>query len=440
MSTYQAIAAVSTSLQALLGDRMETKADVTLAPPGVELENLSNNPRINLYLYRVSENAALKNQEIPGQWHAAAYGHPPLSLNLHYLLTAYPKNEKNKDAETTAQLALGDAMRVLHDFAIFTPGLLNKLVSPHDPLLDSVLRNEFERIKITLEPLSLDELSKIWTSLSQASFRRSVSYEVSVVQIESLIPRRVVKPVEKRRIQLSLSGRPEITAVYRKPVPPEPPGDPRTKLMDTIVIKGRGFLTPKTRVRLGGLEPIVVDPIDDGTIEIAVPDNQYPIDADHPAPPRSIPPELQLQPGPQEVTVLVERETEGVQGGLGHGTAYAGKVVLDSNRSFFLLVPEVNRLVSPPFQGTATGNLTIEGKRLYHPDLKSFIVIGDVAIPVPETQPAPPPPPPLPQSSNKVKVPLGLLAHLTPGAYPLRVLVNGVQNLETGTDFNFVLS
>src|SRR5690349_9446676 len=257
MSTYKAIAAVSTSLKALLEDRLEDLVDVTLAPPGVVLDGLGKR-RVNLYLYRIAENAALKNQEIPGQGSTSAYGHPPLSLNLHYLLTAYPEDEKKPDAERFAQLILGDAMRVLHDFAHFSPALLDK-DDPTKKLLDPVLRDEFERIKITLEPLSLDELSKIWTSLPQASFRRSVSYEVSVVQIESRLLRRPVRPVEKRRIQLSLSRRPEITAVYRKPSAGEPAGDPRTKLLQTIVIKGHGFHAPKTLVRIGKLPPAVIN-------------------------------------------------------------------------------------------------------------------------------------------------------------------------------------
>ena len=424
MSTYKAIAAVSTSLRALLEDRMEeTSTKVSLAPPGVELESFKDVPRINLYLYRVSENASLKNQEIPGQGHPAAYGHPPLSLNLHYLLTAYPKDEKKTDAEEAAQLMLGDAMRVLHDFAYFYPGLLDK-DSPNPKLLHSELREEFERIKITLEPLSLDELSKIWTSLPQTGFRRSVSYEVSVVQIESRLLRRSVKPVETRRIQLSLSRRPEITAVYRKPGTGEPAGDPRTKVLEKIVIKGSGFLAPQTLVRIGKLTPAPITPINDREIEITVPD---------------IP---ALQPGTQEVVVSVRHEAEAVEGALGHGEPPASPpiVTLESNRGFFLLVPEVALPTSPPFTGTATGILTIEGQRLYHPELKSFIVIGDIAIPVPDISPAPPPPPPPPQSSTKVTVSLKPLALLSTGTYRLRVLVNGVQNRETGSNFDFVLT
>jgi hypothetical protein len=415
MSTYKAIAAVSATLKTLLEDRMEVTVPITLAPPDVPVTGFTGR-RANLYLYRVSENAALKNQEIPGQGHPAAYGHPPLSLNLHYLLTTYPNNEKTPDADREAQEVLGDAMRVLHDFAILTPELRDK-DNAAKRLLDPALLGAFEHLRITLEPTSLDELSKIWTATPQANFRRSVSYEVMVVQIESRRMRRPARPVETRRIQLSLAARPEITAVYRKPVPPEPPGDPRTKLLDTIVIKGEGFLAPQTRVRLGSLAPVLVSPLDDGTIEIVVPDDPL------------------LQPGTQEVEVSIERSgegVEGVEGALDRGAPLAGSVVLESNRSFFLLVPQITG-TNPP-NGTANATLTVNGKRLYRHGLKTYVLVGSVALPVPEKPPGPPAPP-----SNQVQVSLKPLAKVLPtnAVYPVRVLVNGVQNLET--TFNFKL-
>src|SRR5215208_1176086 len=103
MSNFRAIGGVSASLRNLLRDRMEDPVDVTIAPPDVTVSSVIGR-RLNLYLYQVTENGNL-----------AAYGHPPLSLNLHYLLTAHSTTETELDSDLQAQHILGDAMRVLHD-------------------------------------------------------------------------------------------------------------------------------------------------------------------------------------------------------------------------------------------------------------------------------------------------------------------------------------
>jgi hypothetical protein len=54
-----------------------------------------------------------------------------------------------------------------------------------------------ETVRITPQPLSLDELSKIWTGL-QTQYRLSAAYEVSVVLIESMRPARAPLPVLRR--------------------------------------------------------------------------------------------------------------------------------------------------------------------------------------------------------------------------------------------------
>src|SRR5438132_9175878 len=116
MSTYKAIAGVSASLRTLLRDRMtEVAFEITIAPPDVIVDNIDGR-RLNLYLYQMSENGFLKNQEIPGKGHPGRYGHPPLSLDLHYLLTSFGHSETRADADLEAQQILGDAMRILHDF------------------------------------------------------------------------------------------------------------------------------------------------------------------------------------------------------------------------------------------------------------------------------------------------------------------------------------
>lgn len=436
MSSYKAIAAVSSTLRNLLSDRMEdlaaTPVAVTIAPPDVTVAGVSGR-RLNLYLFQVTENGSLKNQDLlspPG-----AYGHPPLSLGLHYLMTAFPPSEDAADADLTSQQILGNAMRVLHDYAIVPPDL-HREDDPMKPLiLDPVLANAPERIKIALQPIPVDELSKLWSALPKSNFRRSVAYEVSVVQIESRRTRRVPAPVKTRRVHVQISRRPEITAVFRTPLPGEPSGDPRVRLQQQINVEGSGFLAAKVWVRLGGLEPIRVNAVSDTLLQIAVPDAQYPVDADHPVP-RPIQEPRRLQPGPQTVEVLVERATEFVGGALDRGTTGAGAQRLSSNQAVFLLVPEISS-VAPP-EGTAADLLTVQGRRLFREGLTTLVLVGDAAIEVRKPQVGDPWAAP---TDTSVQVPLQHLALDLPqpppagDSYPVRVLVNGAQNLEEGMTF-----
>src|SRR5215510_720728 len=230
MSSFLAIGGVSATLQALLRDRMElpppmvrTDLQVTISTPQPEDEQAAAEaPQVNLFLYRATENGALKNQMIPGQGHPSEYGHPPLSLVLHYLLTAYGATDDNGLVnETRAHFLLGSAMRVLFDFPVITEQL-QTVNLPITQILHVSLRGEFEQVKICLDPLSLEDISKVWTALTRP-YRLSAAYTVSVVQIESRRIKTLPAPVLTRRIHMAISKRPQITNVYRTPAAP---GDP----------------------------------------------------------------------------------------------------------------------------------------------------------------------------------------------------------------------
>ena len=172
MSNYLAIGGVSATLQTLLRDRMEIpplpsgdpSIPITIGTPADDDD--TDAPRINLFLYQVTENSSLKNQEIPGHGHPAAYGRPPLSLNLHYLITAYGASAGSDGDfadETLAHYLLGSAMRVLHDYPVIIEALET---GDSQPILDPSLQDEFERVKLYLEPLSLEDATQVWTALT----------------------------------------------------------------------------------------------------------------------------------------------------------------------------------------------------------------------------------------------------------------------------------
>ncbi|MGH7516502.1 MAG: DUF4255 domain-containing protein [Gemmatimonadales bacterium] len=439
MSNFLAIGGVSGSLQALLRDRMElpqgmVRADlqVTVSLPQPEDAQAAEAPRVNLFLYRVSENGALKNQMIPGQGHPSEYGHPPLSLVLHYLITAYGATDDNGVLnETRAHFLLGSAMRVLHDYPVITDKLVTIQLPPGQTILHQSLRGEFEQVKLCLDPISLEDLSKVWTALTRP-YRLSAAYSVSVVQIESRRLKTLAAPVETRRIHMVVSRRPQVSTVYRTPVlPGEVIGDIRAHVLQEITIEGQNFRAPRTWVKLGSLEPIGVQPASDEEIRIVVPNDTYPVDADHPVA-RPIPVDDQLRPGPQTVEVQTSRPTEVVEGGLDNGVVVQDNRREGSNQGVFMLTPEVTGV--NPGLGGANALLTVNGRRLYRPPVKSVVLVGDVSIPVREPGPGDPWAAP---SDVSVEIPLGALALTTPptppGIYAVRAMVNGAQSMEPVT-------
>jgi hypothetical protein len=413
VSNFQAIRGVTETLRTLLSQQMEGKGVVISAGPP-DLQPKTKVKRLNLFLYKVTENPYLKDQEIPGQGHPGAYGKPPLSLVLYYLLTAFPDQEDyNKDFDLTAHELMGDAMRVFHDFPILTDTLENPPGSGIK-LLHTSLRNQFEKVKIVLQPLDTEELTKIWMAFN-APYRLSAGYEVSVVQIESQRPRQMARPVKTRRVHAVQIRRPQVTdlsvkdpADLIKEMPPY-----AVRIGDQVTLEGSHFVDLSTQVVLGGLK-IPVTPDSSSLIRFGVPDDP------------------KLQPGPQPMGVTVKRATEVVQGGSDdRGETASGELFVASNQVAVMVVPKIT--VLSPVSGNPDTILSVKGVRLFKEDLKAFVLVGDTAIQV--RKPGDSDPWSVP-SSTEVQVSLKALASLAKGKYTVRVRVNGAESLEEDKEFD----
>ena len=155
---------------------------VTALPPDRIPTGADERSQLNIYLYRITPNTAWR--AIPASGAPGNGARPvPLSLDLHYLLTAY--GERDYHAETL----LGSAMELLHE----TPVLTRETIAPtlaalaeHGESGDagaSVFADVIESIdRITLSPefLSMEDLTKLWSAL-QARYRLSATYQASVL-------------------------------------------------------------------------------------------------------------------------------------------------------------------------------------------------------------------------------------------------------------------
>lgn len=192
MSNALAIAAVTTTLRNLLQQRFDTDGSggvtVTTRPLDKVRDNNNNGNQVNLFLYQTQINAAWRNMDIPTQVKPGETGQSPLALNLYYLLTAYAQNDDFPDP--ISHRLLGQAMSVFHDYPILSSEDIKTALPDYD---------QVERVRITSQPLSLDELSKLWTTF-QTQYRISAAYEVAVVLIESTRPTKVPLPVLARGV------------------------------------------------------------------------------------------------------------------------------------------------------------------------------------------------------------------------------------------------
>ena len=213
MSNVLAIAAVTQILKDLLhdalidGDAIEmTGADVsvTALPPDriVNDDPAQQATQINLYLHRVTPNAALRNADLPTR---DASGRllcrPRLALDLHYILTVVSADELHPE------ILLGYAMQLFHEHAILPRERIREaltisgpemaLPGPPGMIQAAAIADQIELIKITPRSLSMDDMSKMWTAL-QASYRTTVAYDVSLVLIEREQPTRPTVPVLTR--------------------------------------------------------------------------------------------------------------------------------------------------------------------------------------------------------------------------------------------------
>ena len=184
MSNFMAVAAVSTTLQSILFNSITADADlndatVTLLPLDKARGN-NNNNQLNLFLYQVGRNAAWSNREMPSQAKPGETGFPPLPLNLYYLVTAFGRD--NDVAQPFGHELLTKAMITLHDHMLLSPDEIRTATAATLPRSD--LHRQVERIRITFQPLGLDELSKLWTGFAM-QLRLSAAYEVAVVLVES---------------------------------------------------------------------------------------------------------------------------------------------------------------------------------------------------------------------------------------------------------------
>lgn len=268
MSNHLVIAAVTATLRKVILDTLSPLVpgiDVTTLPLDEVRQNNANGSQVNIYLYQTEVNAGWRNQDLPNRVRPGELGFPPLALNLFYLVTAYGQNND----EVRAHGLLGGAMSALHDMPVLDPADLASVLTPPDEPGEQI-----ERVRITYEPLALDEISKIWSAF-QTNYRISAAYQASVVLIDSLRPSKAGLPVLRRGQNddgvTTLTAFPVLESVQVEGqrfglYPLAVPGS-------TLILRGKGMQASSLLVRLDNLRlptPFELPPVSVSESEVRV--------------------------------------------------------------------------------------------------------------------------------------------------------------------------
>ncbi len=418
MSNALAIAAVTAVLRDLLQDGLidhdvtGTLGDVTvsvLSPAQALAALTAGSGQLNLFLYRVTFNSGWRNYGLPSRSsRGELISDPPLALDLHYLLTAYT------DQDYLAEMLLGYAMQLLHETPVLDRDAVRTALSSPSPvsgislpgttrsaLVAADLADQIEQVKLTPEPLTLEQVSHIWSSL-QSPYRPSVAYQASVVLIESRRPTRQALPVRQHNLYVLPFRRPRITQIGsqrsdNEPVSVQQPILPGYRL----VVRGQQLRDDEVILRIGETELVPVQ-ITDTQIIALLPAG--------------------LRAGIQSVQVVHRLQI---------GTPPMPHRGVESNVAAFILHPIVTSTVGPRDEN---GNVTITlnvtppvGKQQ-----RVVLLLDEIPLPVnrpprsfvitlPARMPAAPP--------NDTDTTLSVTtAMVPPGTYLLRIQVDGAES------------
>ncbi len=266
MSDFAAVAALTETLRFLLlkaAERYQIPGiEVTIGRPKDEKGSDQNRPRINIYLYQVKPDPSFRNANTPTRDSSGMlYQKPQAPLDLHYLISFYGE-------EPNPQLLLGLTAVTLKAIPFLTPAIIDRAMGALPPgtppeVAQSGLSNQSVEIRLSPIRLSLDEMSKFWTSFFQVPYTLSMAYEASVVLLDADLTPATPLPVKPSGAShpTSPARLPQITGLVS--------ADPYYEPSKPFEIHGINLPVRQGVVQVGNTDPVSVNSRPGGRLMIA---------------------------------------------------------------------------------------------------------------------------------------------------------------------------
>lgn len=185
MSNHLAIATVTAALRrGLLAAVLADVAGSQVTHVRPDRPGVGGSPQrgVNLFLYQVSQNAALRTDDLPTRDGTGRLRQRPrVALNLDYLFSFY-----GDDSLLESQRLLGTTLRFLHARPQLTRAQIEAAVADSTTpfLAGSNLADQVGPVTFSPISLSLEDLSRVWSIFIQVPYVLSAAYRAGVVIVE----------------------------------------------------------------------------------------------------------------------------------------------------------------------------------------------------------------------------------------------------------------
>ncbi len=173
MGQFSVIRDVSISLQKIIKNNIPdlNKEKAICFESPAELDPLPETPpklNLSIFLYQIAENSYLKNNN-PEPWGLNDMIRPALMLDLYYLFTPYANDRE------TELIVLENILQLFH----------NNPVLKEDKLYGSLNESGNDEIRMIHNPLSFEEINKLWERFPNKPFKLSIAYMATPIRIPS---------------------------------------------------------------------------------------------------------------------------------------------------------------------------------------------------------------------------------------------------------------
>ncbi|MER6556438.1 DUF4255 domain-containing protein [Streptomyces sp. NPDC001027] len=192
MSNHLAVAMVTAALTRTLVEALadpspggvENTSVTTLRPQSLAATDAQARG-INVFLYHVTPNGAWTVADLPtrGSDGQSLVARPRQALDLHYLLTF-----SGDESTLEPQRLLGLTVSTLASRPVLSPELIRRFaadaVTANGWQQYSDLADQPDSVRFSLQPMDLEESTKLWSSLFHSNYRLSIAYQATAVLIE----------------------------------------------------------------------------------------------------------------------------------------------------------------------------------------------------------------------------------------------------------------